>query len=637
MTDEMQRWTDPLTPGTALGPWRLTQRAQRPHFTGVTLMDAHRFNEMVAWETPDGASRLVSVFGKGDLRVFDTASCEIISHITVGETTSNLCMLSGSEVLLVHPTDEVSVWDLSTGELLRRFKAPHSQFTPFTAWREGKRTLFAFGSDLEGVEVRDAATGKRLDSPLRGQGFGVSGLATVTTADGRHLLAVSHRNGCLQVWEPSARKRRLVATFTPEGPPIKRSLTTVAAWRSGDDVRVAVPVGFVKEQAIAVVDALTGEVVHTITTPGLSSIDPLLVLPDPAGPRLLALSGDGTVHTWDATTGQLLTGPVVGPFEHATFATACPDGRIALAQCEGEAITFIDGVAEAPFRPVEKASWLAPSRDLHVFLGEGRKVREWDLAEGRPVGPALTSKAEALCGAALDATRVVVGYGDGMARLWDRAAEDPQDKITSWVAHEQQEVLAITAWQEGEQVRVATGGGDDTIRVWDPATRRPVGASMEHQGVRQVVAYTDRAGRRRLASGGEDCTVRFWDDEGRQVAQYVDEPGWIVGLVAFTSRRGRPRVAAASEGGELLLFDGEDGTLLASWMAPEGGSPISVTALPDHTLAYLTDIGTLHHVDPETGQELSHAGIGAHTVAALPDGSVALTRWDGWLRLEPGR
>lgn len=638
MTDELQRWTDPLVPGVVLGPWRLARRARRAHHTGVTIKGTGTSQEMIAWETPTGESRLVSVSFEGDLRVIDTASGEITARVAVGERVSNLCLLSGFEVALAHPDGEMSVWDLVTGQQLRRLRTRHSPFTPFAAWSEGGRVLIAFASDTEGVEVRDATTGKRLDSPLRGQGFGVSGLATVTTADGRQLLAVSHRNGCLQVWEPTAKRRRLVTTFTPPGPPIERSLTTVAAWRIGEDVRVAVPVGRVTEQSIAVLDGLSGELVDTITAPGLHSVDPLLVLPESTGPRLFALSGDGTSHTWDATTKDLLTGPLVGPFGHVTHAARCPDGRLALAQREGEAITFTNGSSEVPPHRVGRSTWLVPTHDRHVFLGEGKRVREWDLAEGHAVGPALTSKAEALCGVALDATRVVVGYGDGTVWIWDRAATDPEDRITSWLAHDQHPgVLAVTAWREGEQLLIATGGEDGTVRVWDPSTRRQVGALMDHDDeVRQVVAWSDRAGHRRLVTCGQDGTVRFWDAEGRQVAAHVCD-GWVVGLVAFRSRRGRPRVAAASEDGELLLFDGDDGTLLVSWMPRGGGSPISVTALPDHTVVYLTDIGTLHHVDPETGQELSHAEVDAHVVAALPDGSLALTRWDGWLRLELNR
>lgn len=462
----------------------------------------------------------------------------------------------------------------------------------------------------------------------------------MTAPGNRQLLAVAQRLGGLEVWEPCARKRkqRLVSSFTPPGRPTTSCLTSIAAWRLGDDVRVAAATGPLEEQSILVLDALTGEVVHTITAEGLISAAPLLVLTHPDGPRLFALSGDGTCHTWDATTGERLSGPLVAPFGHTTHAMLCPDGQIALVQQDGAAITITDGsFADPPSRPVGKPVWMAPTRDLNVLLGEGRKVREWDLIAGKPVGPALTSKAMAICGTVLDGSRMVIGYLDGAVRLWDRAAADPAKRITSWTTNPHlYGVSAITAWREGDQQRVATGGQDGTIRVWDPDTGRQVGPTLKHDDeVRQVVAYTDSAGNRRLVSSGQDCAVRFWSAEGHQVANHVEEAGWVVDLVALRSRQGKPRVAGASENGELLLFDGEDGTLLGSWMPRDGGSPISVTALPDHTLVYLTDIGTLHHVDPETGQELSHTEIDAYSVEALPDGSLALVCRDGWLMLEP--
>ena len=640
MTEAARRWTDPLIPGATFGPWRLTRRAQHPHYTGITIQDSEPFREVAAWRTPDGESRLVSVSLNGELRVIDTASGGITARFAVGEKVIDLCVLSGSEVALVHPDGEISVWDLATGQQGRRFRARLSPVTPFKSWIDGDRTLFAFASDTEGIDIRDAATGKRVDSPLRGRGSGLNDLATVTAPGNRQLLAVAQRLGGLEVWEPCARKRkqRLVSSFTPPGRPTTSCLTSIAAWRLGDDVRVAAATGPLEEQSILVLDALTGEVVHTITAEGLISAAPLLVLTHPDGPRLFALSGDGTCHTWDATTGERLSGPLVAPFGHTTHAMLCPDGQIALVQQDGAAITITDGsFADPPSRPVGKPVWMAPTRDLNVLLGEGRKVREWDLIAGKPVGPALTSKAMAICGTVLDGSRMVIGYLDGAVRLWDRAAADPAKRITSWTTNPHlYGVSAITAWREGDQQRVATGGQDGTIRVWDPDTGRQVGPTLKHDDeVRQVVTYTDSAGNRRLVSSGQDCAVRFWSAEGHQVANHVEEAGWVVDLVALRSRQGKPRVAGASENGELLLFDGEDGTLLGSWMPRDGGSPISVTALPDHTLVYLTDIGTLHHVDPETGQELSHTEIDAYSVEALPDGSLALVCRDGWLMLEP--
>lgn len=251
--------------------------------------------------------------------------------------------------------------------------------------------------------------------------------------------------------------------------------------------------------------------------------------------------------------------------------------------------TRIDCVSPDSLAVVEdEGRWIAVTGDGDD--GSGR-LRRWNLADGRPIGPPVDAHPKA--------------------------------------------VRALAIVRLGGRPFVISGGADGAVRLWDLRTGLPIGAATDaHRligrftwGVTAIVAG-ELDGRPIAVSSGCDGAARVWEFGGEGLvpgptllANPDHEAGDGITSVALGELDGVP-VAVTTEV-EIQVWDLRSGRLLHAWegdayrvgLAEIAGRPAVLTAATN---------GWLRMCDPATGREIAAVFVECgHFVSGLRTARVA--------------
>jgi WD40 repeat protein len=444
---------------------------------------------------------LWSVEEPGVLRHWDVASRQQLDWHPL-EELATLWAFSSGAALVAAASDELSVWETASGELLASW--PQSSWVTAVAFRP-QGDLLATGHDdnvvriwdLHGMEVLRELQGR--DRAVSALAFSVDGQFLASAGEGRTIFLWNVETGELRgrlvghtdripalAWHPD--RRRLVSAGWD---------TTARVW----DVTTCEPIILLNSHAAQV---------HMLAF-------------SPDGQWLACADSANAIHVWDANrnrTVRILR-------DHASEVRCLafsPDGQTLASGGTDHVIHLGDAQARADQEeqadPLVSRTCVAVSPDTQRLfsLGTATNLRVWDAATGEPAlelqdAPVLRAFALSPSGSWLAAS-VATGPTQSALGLWDArtglrqvALEGQGGTITALAFAPDSTLLASAGFQSSDVWLWRVPQGDPVLLIPGAADGCFVEALAFHpQGGLLAVGGIDW-----LATSGVDGHVAVWD------------------------------------------------------------------------------------------------------------------------------
>jgi WD40 repeat protein/tRNA A-37 threonylcarbamoyl transferase component Bud32 len=581
----------------------------------VAVLGEHRQRSWGnVWEvayTPDGKT-VVSRGGSDTLYLWEAATLRLRAHLQGHPDNITAMALSPNGRRLLtgggHRDGVVRLWDLDTGQLLRRFEGRHGlEVTRLAFSPDGRRALSSSQDSL--VKLWDVETGKAI-----------------------HTLA-GHGSW---VWD---------VVFLPGG---QRAL-------SGGEGK-----------GILLWDLASGKSTSPLADPAVSSFVTLL----PDGHRVLSRGRDRTLRLWDVSTGKELHSFKGFPGD-VHKAKLSPDGRLALVPCNEECWLF-DVEARRQLGHFGRGVWgaaFSPDGRRILYGGRDRVLHLWDIGGRREVG-LFEGHRQAIHSVAFsaDGRQAVSGADDNTVRHWDVATGKeihPVEGPTGWCTSvafspDGRQLLSgnydyfgriwdLTGGKGGRLLQGHTGGirrgayspdgrwalttsADRTIRRWDVESGQEVGRYVGHADQVAGVAFCGD-GSQAVSSSG-DRTLHLWDvASGRKLRVLEGHTQWVNGL-AVAARANRAlsgshdktvRLWNLDTGKELHKLEGHKDIVECVALSPDGRTGLSGGR--DHRMILWTELDSAR---PRAVDFPMWHTAAVWNVAFAPDGrTLASSGFDG--------
>jgi WD40 repeat protein/class 3 adenylate cyclase len=536
---------------------------------------------------------------------------------TYGEAnTYGLISPSSNHPLLVFMTyDDMSVhvWEVISGKERFVFRGHTDQHSPFVTphvfanvSQDGTR-LVTFGSDGLAM-VWDLDTGQRLrkfdarSSDLMFADF---------NPDGTRLVTVGFWKTPAKIWDltSTSPEPRLLFSILPDV-----GIPTFIFRYSPDGTRLAAGGS---DGVARVWDANTGEL-HLELSGHAHYIYDLTFSQD--GERMYTWSPDNTLKEWDLSPGrELLTIP--GRIGSVPFS---PDGsRLVLIGADGS-LSIVDSwtgelksswVAHSDSAWIEDVAWSPDGKRL-ATASEDMTAKIWEAGTGRLLNE-LSGHTDMVWGVdwSPDGDRVATSSGDGTAIVWDATSGEQlltlqPDPVGTWNSL----VQGVDFSPDGRLV--ATGSWTGTLVVWDAATGSEFYRSRLQNSVGQLVFCPD--GQRLATTIGNRTILWKITDSGLEQERVFAGGGQAgftytlalspdVELLAVGDAEGKVRVWDLESGQKRLEIDAYMDTVWRVAFSHDGRQLVSsnkngmthVHILPLDELVALTKSRLLRPMTPE--------------------------------------
>ncbi|GBG26978.1 Guanine nucleotide-binding protein subunit beta-2-like 1 [Hondaea fermentalgiana] len=216
------------------------------------------------------------------------------------------------------------------------------------------------------------------------------------------------------------------------------------------------------------------------------------------GERVVSGSKDGTVRTWNATSGE--EQHVFRGHSDSVLSVAIRDNRIVSGSSD-ETVRIWDATSGEQ-RLLKGHSWpvtsVAIEGDIIVSGSDDKTVRIWSAASVKEQH-VLKGHSQAVSSVAISSDAVVSGSHDNTIRIWNATSGEMQSVLeghSDWVVS-----VAI----EGNTI--VSGSSDGTVRIWDTTSDEERHVLKEGSSKVTSVAIEGNT----IVFGTVDRTVCIWD------------------------------------------------------------------------------------------------------------------------------
>ena len=327
---------------------------------------------------------------------------------------------------------------------------------------------------------------------------------------------------------------------------------------------------------------------------------------NPAGTRLVTVSGNTTVQLWEMPTGRELKNISGETFWRARFS---PDGTrlLVVSRREGKAQVYDDETL-APIGPPLKHearvhdAIFSPDGSRIATASDDHTARLWNAQTGEPSAPPLPHANEVHCLAfSPDGTMLATGGSEPAARVWEVATGKP---LTPWLRHGG-EIFDAKFSPSGRQL--LTCSRDGTVRLWPMPVAKPESQPLAGQPLpiwrtrfsddgKLAFCVSENRGRawrtdtwqpltpelhadgpmdfvqfspdgQRLLVGSRDHRVRVWKFNLAQPIASFLHSNEVEGACWLPDSR---RIFSASEAGDFVLWEADTGRVLKTFSTDTG-------------------------------------------------------------------
>jgi WD40 repeat protein len=352
-------------------------------------------------------------------RVLDCATGRVLYRLP--DRPLALSFSPDGKTLAASTGNRLRFWDAATGK--ERLTLPEGLgFTPAIAVSPDGKVLAAGDWMDQAVSVWDASTGRLLRRlPLKGEKRYVRNVAF--SGDGKTLVACQGM-GFLQFWDVTTGKERRSLQLTDPSHPNKDHMYFYQLQLSADGKHLSTLERVLRDEStrVGVWELATGKLLHRQFVR-----EKVLQGAWSADGKTVALSRSADLKLQDVETGDVRSLASGGPYSPPL---ASPDGRL-LAAVERKGTVRVyeraSGKLVTTLTHSPRHLCLAPD-DRTLVTCDERSIRVWDLATGKerhsyrvPATAADLSRGNFVLALALspDARRAFTVLADGTALVWD--------------------------------------------------------------------------------------------------------------------------------------------------------------------------------------------------------------------------
>jgi WD40 repeat protein len=202
--------------------------------------------------------------------------------------------------------------------------------------------------------------------------------------------------------------------------------------------------------------------------------------------------------------------------------------------------------------------------DHFASAGEDGRTIVWSMDNGSPVYSANPYPEDPVSANALafspDGARVITGYDDAVARVWDFTSEG---LLFNLIGHASL-VFDVAFSPDGRLM--ATASGDGTAKIWDAATGQTLSTLSGHNGAVSAVEFSPDG--MQVATASQDSTARIWNSEAGLDVLTLSRHRRPINAVAFSPDG--DLVATASDDRTAKLWDAATGEVIANLVNHNG-------------------------------------------------------------------